>query len=110
MPAPSPRAELARLSLAAALAHPDVVAGDPGPSRACVSATESEPLEGVSAVIGPDGTYDVILRLAVRLVPLLPLADDLRRRVRTAAAASASAGESGAIEIQFADVTGERPR
>lgn len=98
------------MSLAAALAHPDVDSGDPGPSRACVSATDGDPLEGVSAVVGPDGSYEIILRLAVRLVPLLPLADDLRRQVRTAQAASASAGESGAIEIQFADVRGETPR
>lgn len=101
----SARVELARLALNAALAHPDVRAGDPGPAGTCVTTVDGDRTEGVSVVAeGSGGSYAVTLSLRTRIVPLRPLSEELRERVRRAAAVSALAGSPSSIEIQIVDV------
>lgn len=104
----SPRAELARLSLDVALDHADVIAGVAGPGGACVTTLDGERLEGVTAAAAPGGDYAVTLRLRTRVVPLRELADELRRRIVEAAAASELSGRPRSIEVQIVDV-GDTP-
>ncbi len=103
--APSPRLALARLALDAALAHPDVVGARAGPAGTCLTTDGAKRLEGVSVAAEAGERFAVSLRLLSRPVPLHPLADDLRRRIVTAAAsAPAAIAQPGAIGIEFVDI------
>jgi hypothetical protein len=101
----SPRAALARLALQAALAVPDVVAGDAGPHGLRVT---SDPpgglLVGVSVTAEPDGRYAVDLCLAARLAPLMPLGEAVRRRVHESARRLDLADLLGSVNVEFASV------
>ncbi len=102
---PSARVELARLALRAALAHPDVRAGDPGPAGTCVTAGVGDRLVGVSVISDDgDGGYAVTLCLRTRIVPLRPLSEQLRERITRASTASVLAGRPTSIEIRIVDV------
>ena len=100
----SDRVRLARVALESALAVPGVVRGEPGPRVARVTADGSELLSGVSAIAQSDGRYEIDLRLVARLVPLSPLADNVRAHVHAAAARAVLATTLGSVDIEFADV------
>jgi len=101
----SPRVALARLALNAALAIPDVVAGDAGPHGLRVTADPSGGVfVGVSVTAQSDGRYAIDLRLVVRLTPLLPLGEMVRRRVHESARRLNLADRLGTVNVEFASV------
>jgi hypothetical protein len=105
----SVRVRLARTALEAALSTRGVVAADAGPSQMFASAGAGERLEGVVATALPGRRYNVGLHLVAALVPLHPLADKIRSRVRTSARSAGLGDVLGPIDISFEDVV-ERPR
>ena len=100
----SDRVRLARAALESALAVPGVVRGEAGPGVARVTADGCELLSGVSAIAQSDGRYAIDLRLVARLVPLSPLAENVRAHVRAAAARAGLTAALGSVDIEFADV------
>jgi hypothetical protein len=102
--AASDRVRLARVALGAALALPEVIRGDAGPDAQRVTADTTGMLIGVTAIAQADGRYSIDLRLIARLVPLLPLADAVRDRVRRAAARSGLDVLLGEINVEFSDL------
>lgn len=102
----SRRLEVAELALEAALGVPDVLAGDAGEDGLRVTAAAPDRvLRGVSAVAQADGRYCVDLRLIAGLVPLFELGDEVRRRVRHAAAEAGLAGCVGEVNVEFSSVS-----
>jgi hypothetical protein len=97
----SPRARLARLALDAALALPDVLGADAGPHGLRVTADRSGLLRGVSVTADGEGRYAVDLRLVVRMVPLMPLSDEIRERVRRRAGREGLEDELGLVNVEF---------
>lgn len=111
LPAPVPgaplsvRQEVARAALHAARALPGVAGGDPGPARMCITSDpELGPLHGVAVTAQSDGRYAVELCLVARLVPLHPLAEEVRAAVEATAAARGLAHRLGTVDVAFADV------
>jgi hypothetical protein len=101
----SPRVALARLALHAALAVPDVVAGDAGPHGLRVTADPSGGFfVGVSVTAEPDGRYAVDLRLVARLAPLMALGETVRRRVHESARRLDVWDRLGTVNVEFASV------
>ncbi len=98
----SERFRLARLVRAAALGIPGVAGTDLGPSGLCVTSERGQRLEGVLCVAAGGGGYDVTLRLICGLVPLEALAEQVRQRVRSAAAGGGP--ELRRVDVQIADV------
>ncbi len=82
------------------------VAG-PGLPRVTVDATGR--MLGVSATAQADGRYAVDLCLVADLVPLHPLADRIRTRVRGAVTRAGVGGALGGIDVEFADLAAPRP-
>ena len=100
--AESPRVELARVALEAALALPDVVEADAGPHGVRVTADRVRGvLRGVSVTADGEGRYAVDLRLVAVMVPLVPLAEEIRRRVRMRAARAGLDEQLGAVNVEF---------
>jgi hypothetical protein len=100
--ATSPRVGLARLALDAALALPDVVAGEAGPHGLRVTADESGGLlRGVSVTAEGEGRYAVDLRLVAHVVPLVALAGEIQRRVRARADREGLGDRLGAVNVEF---------
>lgn len=114
MPSPSPapatagatrRVALARLALDAALAVPDVVAGDAGMHGLRVTADpRAGLLRGVSVTAERDGRYAVDLRLVARLAPLVALGEAVRRRVQDSARRQGFADQLGGVNVEFARI------
>jgi len=100
----SDRVRLARVALETALAVPGVVRGEAGPGIPRVTADGSELLTGVSAIAQSDGGYAIDLRLVARLVPLRPLADNVRAQVRAAVARAGLAAALESVNVEFDDV------
>lgn len=102
----TPRSRLARVALEAATALPEVAAGVRGRQRVWATADAGGLLEGVVAVAGPDGRFDVELHLVAQwpFGSLFELADQVRVRVRRAAARVDLDGILGSITVGFEDV------
>lgn len=99
----SPRVRLARGALEAALAVPGVLAAEAGTPPVRVTADpEAGLLRGVSVIAQTGGVYAVDLRLAAGLVPLLPLGEEVRRRVRERARRDGVAEQLGDVNVEFA--------
>ena len=96
---------LARVALQAALGVPDVVAADPGLDGVRVS---SDPvggvLRGVSVTADGGGRYAVDLRLVACVAPLVPLGEEVRRRVQADAQRSGLADQLSTVSVEFARV------
>jgi hypothetical protein len=100
--AESPRVQLARAALEAALALPDVVEADAGPHGVRVTADRVRgALRGVSVTADGEGRYAVDLRLVARMVPLVPLAEEIRERVRLRAGREGLKEELGLVNVEF---------
>src|SRR5947209_16139526 len=104
--ASTPRSRLARVALEAATALPEVAAGVRGRQRVWATADAGEILEGVVSVARPDGHFDVELHLVAQwpFGSLFALADQVRARVRRAAARVDLDGILGSINVGFEDV------
>jgi hypothetical protein len=102
----TPRSRLARLALEAATALPEVAAGVRGRQRVWATADAGEILEGVVATARPDARFDVELHLVAQwpFGSLFALADQVRTRVRRAAARVDLEGILGSITVGFEDV------
>lgn len=103
----SPRAQLARLALDAALALDGVAGAEAGPARVWTTPTGGERLDGVVATAVPGGRYGVALHLVCELVPLHPLADRIRERLARSVSAAGLEGALGPVDIAFEDVASE---
>jgi hypothetical protein len=101
---PSPRARLARTALAAACSHPAVVRGHPGPAGLHATESGGHRVVGVRAIADGQGRFELSLCLVAAPVPLHALADDVRARVRRAAAGEGLEGRIGRLEVEIADV------
>jgi len=102
----TPRARLARVALQAATALPEVAFGVRGRQRVWATADAGEILEGVVATARPDARFDVELHLVAQwpFGSLFALADQVRTRVRRAAALVGLDGILGQITVAFEDV------
>jgi hypothetical protein len=104
----SPRVELARVALTAALAVDGVVAGNTGPGGFYVTGEGPGQLAGVVAVAEPEGRYSIDLYVTAGLVPLHALGDAVRARVHEAAAAAGMADRLGQVGVAIIDVAEPR--
>ncbi len=102
----SSRSRLARVALEAATGMPEVAAGVRGRHRVWATADAGEILEGVVATARPDGRFDLELHLVAEwpFGSLFALADQVRTRVRRAAARVHLDGLLGSITVGFEDV------
>ena len=100
------RSRLARVALEAATALPEVAAGVRGRQRVWATADAGEILDGVVATARPDRRFDVELHLVAAwpFGSLFALADQVRARVRRAAARVELDGILGSITVGFEDV------
>jgi hypothetical protein len=91
--------------LEGALAVPGVDRGDAGRTGLYVTTSGNrERLQGVSCAAALGGGYAVSLQLVCAPVPLLPLAERVRRAVRSAAVKAKVADELASISIHFSDL------
>jgi hypothetical protein len=102
----SPRSRLARAALEAAIALPQIAVGVRGAQRVWATVDAGEILEGVVATARPDSRFDVDLHLVARwpFGSLFALGDQVRTRVRGAAARAGLDGILGAVTVRFEDV------
>jgi hypothetical protein len=99
----SDRVRLARLALDAALVVPDVLGAEAGVHGVRVTADPpAGPLRGVSVIAQADGRYAVDLRLVARIVPLVALGEEVRRRVQASAGRDGLADRLGSVNVEFA--------
>jgi len=99
----SPRVRLARLALDSALAVPDVIGAEAGVHGVHVTADPPAGLlRGVSVIAQADGRYGVDLRLVARMVPLVALGEEVRRRVQASAGRGGLADRLGTVDVEFA--------
>lgn len=99
----SDRVRLARLALDAALVLPDVLGAEAGVHGVRVTADPPVgPLRGVSVIAQADGRYAVDLRLIARMVPLVALGEEVRRRVQASAGRSGLTDRLGSVNVEFA--------
>ena len=97
------RVALARLALDVVSTIAGVAGTDAGPGGVCVTADPPfGVLRGVSVIAQPDGRYELDLCLVARMVPLLPLGDEIRRRLRARAAREGLADQLGSVNVEFA--------
>lgn len=98
----SDRVRLATLALETTCAIAAVLGGEAGPSGVLVTVgADGRHLTGVQAVAEPDGRYAITLGVRTALVPLGPLADEIRTRVTQAADSGGLGDHLGAIEVSF---------
>jgi len=99
----SDRVRLARLALESALVVPDVLGAEAGVDGVRVTADPpAGRLRGVSVIAQSDGRYAVDLRLVARMVPLVALGEEVRRRVRASAGRGGLADRLGTVNVEFA--------
>jgi len=99
----SDRVRLARLALGAALAVPDVIGAEAGVHGVRVTADPPVGLvRGVSVIAQAAGRYAVDLRLVARIVPLVALGQEVRRRVQASAGRDGLADRLGTVNVEFA--------
>lgn len=103
-PSVSERFRLATLAREAALLVPGVVDTDSGPLGLFVSVGGGRRLEGVVCSATKSGGYDVSLRLTCRMVPLLPLGEQVRAAVQSAALAAGTQLER--VTVHVGDIVG----
>jgi hypothetical protein len=110
---PSPRLQLARLARSAALGVGGVLALDAGPDGRFAVVSGDERIDGVVCVAvaggGVGGAHAVALRLVCALVPLGPLGERVRVKVREAAAAAGLSLGSVSVHIAAVAAPGEMP-
>src|SRR3954470_22306745 len=100
---PSPRVRLARIALEAALTTPDVLGAEAGSHGVHVTADPpGRLLRGVSVIAQADGRYGVYVSLVARVVPLVALGDEVRRRVQASARRHGLADQLGTVDVEFA--------
>lgn len=105
MSADSPRVRLARLALEAALTAPNVVAAEAGLHGMRVTADPpGGMLRGVSVVSEGGGRYGVDLCLVACVAPLVPLGEEVRRRVQASAQRNGLADQLSTVSVEFARV------
>ena len=103
--ADSSRVRLARLALEAALAVPNVVAAEAGLHGMRVIADPAGGvLRGVSVTADGGGRYAVDLCLVACLAPLVPLGEEVRRRVQASAQRNGLADQLSTVSVEFARV------
>lgn len=96
------RVALARLALDVVSTIPGVAGTDAGPGGLFVTADPPfGVLRGVSVIAQPDGRYELDLCLVARMVPLLPLGDDIRRRLHARALRDGLADQLGSVNVEF---------
>ncbi len=101
----SPRVRLARLALEAALAAPNVVGAEAGLHGMRVTADPpGGVLRGVSVISEGGGRYAVDLRLVACMAPLVPLGEEVRRRVEASAQRNGLADQLSTVSVEFARV------
>jgi hypothetical protein len=97
------RVVLARLALDVVSTIPGVVGTDAGPGGLYVTADPPFGiLRGVSVIAQSEGGYELDLCLVARMVPLLPLGEEIRRRLRARAAREGLADQLGTVNVEFA--------
>jgi len=100
----TPRVELARVALEAAVGADGVVGGNAGPSGQYVTGYAGTNLAGVVAAAEGAGRFSVDLFLTAELVPLPELGERLPGVVRDAVADAGLGGRIGAVSVSFLDV------
>lgn len=100
----TPRAELARVALEAAVGADGVVAGHAGPDGRYVTVYGDTTLAGVVAVAQGDGRFSVDLFLTAELVPLLELGERVPVVVGDAATGAGLGERLGDVSVSFLDV------
>jgi hypothetical protein len=101
----STRVRLARLAVRAALTVPGVLAAEAGRHPARVTPDEPAGLiRGAAVIAQAGGRYSVDLRLVARVVPLVALADEVRRRVAATARLEGLEHLLGTVDVEFARV------
>jgi hypothetical protein len=101
----SPRVRLARFALEAALAAPNVVAAEAGLHGMRVTADPpGGVLRGVSVISVGGGRYAVDLCLVACVAPLVPLGEEVRRRVQASAQRNGLAEQLSTVSVEFARV------
>ena len=101
----SDRVRLARLALEAALAVPNVVAAEAGLHGMRVTADPpGGVLRGVSVISEGGGRYAVDLCLVACVAPLVPLGEEVRRRVQASAQRNGLADQLSTVSVEFARV------
>ena len=101
----SSRVRLARLALEAALAVPNVVAAEAGLHGMRVTADPpGGVLRGVSVTAEGGGRYAVDLCLVACVAPLVPLGEEVRRRVQASAQRNGLADQLSTVSVEFARV------
>jgi hypothetical protein len=98
---------LARMAHEVAMRTRGVVRTDGGPGGRFVSVGDGERVEGVTCVASTDGGYEISLRLVCALMPLEPIAEQVRT-VIGAQAAVAGIHVTG-VDVQVVDVAGPEP-
>ncbi len=73
-------------------------------AREVAAATPGVGSAACTAVAVPGGRFGVALRLAAELVPLRPLADEVRSRIVTAAVSAGLAEALGPVDIAIDDI------
>ena len=82
---------------------PDVLGAEAGVHGVHVTADPpAGPLRGVSVIAQADGRYAVDLRLVARMVPLVALGEEVRRRVQASAGRGGLADRLGTVNVEFA--------
>ena len=103
--ADSSRVRLARLALEAALAVPNVVAAEAGlHGMRVIADPPGGVLRGVSVTADGGGRYAVDLCLVACLAPLVPLGEEVRRRVQAGAQRNGLADQLSTVSVEFARV------
>ena len=100
---PSRVARLARLARDTALAVEGVANATSGPRGVWATPDRDDPVPGVVATAQRDG-YDLSLHLVAEPVPLHPLAEQVRERVRARAEEALPDVRLGPIAVAFEDV------
>jgi hypothetical protein len=84
-----------------------VVRTDVGPGGLFVSVGDGQRVDGVTCVASTDGGYEISLRLVCALMPLEPIAEQVRTVV---GAKAAMAGiQVTRVDVQVVDVAGPVP-
>ena len=103
--ADSSRVRLARLALEAALAVPNVVAAEEGlHGMRVITDPAGGVLRGVSVTADGGGRYAVDVCLVACLAPLVPLGEEVRRRVQASAQRNGLADQLSTVSVEFARV------
>lgn len=104
MQATTPREEIARLALEAAAGTRGVAAMARDPAGRWSTRYAQTTLAGVVCLPLASGGYALELHLIARWVPLLPLADEIRRRIDQAIKRQGLAGELRRVDVAFEDL------